>query len=250
MYKVIVVDDEIWALKSIVSVFPWEEYGFEVVCTSTSAAQVPALIEEYRPDAVFTDVCMPVIDGIELMKRTTGMADAPQFVFISGYDDYQFMRQVIVLRAFDYCLKPVELQEARDVLARLKKFLDGEKEGENELNIAGVISRITNREFKQMLEYIQEHVTEKLYLKELAKQFYLNERYCCRLFNKYFHMSFSRYLNIQRIEIAAALLLEDRTLSINDVAERAGYVNYYHFIKVFKLIKGVSPSQYRKTMKG
>ena len=246
MYKVIVVDDEIWALKSIVSTFPWAEYDFEVVCTSTNAVQVPALIEEYRPDAVFTDVCMPVINGIELMKRTKHMEKMPQFVFISGYDDYEFMRQVIINRAFDYCLKPIEQQNAKEVLARLKNFLDGQEGYSEGQNFAGAVNRITSQEFKQMVEYINGHLTEKLYLKELAGQFYLNERYCCRLFNKYFHMSFSRYLNIQRIEIAAALLLEDRTLSINDVAERSGYTNYTHFIKVFKIIKGMSPSQYRK----
>ncbi len=248
MYRVIVVDDEYWAMKSIVNTFPWDEFGFDVVQESTNATQVMALIDEYKPDVVFSDVCMPVISGIELLKKAKEREFVPQFVFVSGYDDYQFLRQVIVNQAFDYCLKPIDADDAREVLKRLKGFLDenSKKDDSPTKSREEILEQIANREFKQMIEYINGHFTEKLQLKELAKTFFLNENYCCLLFNKYFNMSFSRYLNILRTDMAARLLTEDRTISIENIAERTGYTNYHHFIKVFKSIKEVSPSQYRK----
>ena len=243
MYKVIVIDDEYWSLKSILNTFPWEEFGFCVAASGTNPMQLTKLIEEHKPDAVFSDVCMPVIDGFELLKQTKTMGNPPQFVFISGFDDYQYIRQAVVNHAFDYCLKPIDFEEARNVLIRLKAYLD---ESRGALGSEEGLKHIENREFKQMIEYINLHYTERMYLQDLAKQFFLNKNYCCLLFNKYFHMSFSRYLNLLRVEKAAELLSEDKTLSIDEISERAGYSNYCHFIKVFKAIKGVSPSQYRK----
>ena len=257
MYKVVVADDEYWALQGVVNSFSWAKYGFEVVFSTTKSLEAYEYIKSNDPDVVFTDVCMPDMSGVELCRRSREEGFSALFVFVSGYDDYKYTREAIRNGAFDYCLKPIDDEETDAILTRLKAHLESmsyetEADEENEIssaNSGGETSRskeIYNREFKQMMDYIDENFTQPLLLKNLAMQFYINESYCCYLFNKHIGISFSKYLNKLRIEHAMEIIKNNRTLSIDEVAERTGYASYYHFNKKFKEITGVSPARYRK----
>lgn len=241
MYRVYVIDDEIWALKGVISTFPWEKYGFSVAGSSTNASVALKEISELKPDVVFSDICLPSITGLEICKKLREAGISPRFVFVSGYDDYKYTREAIINNAFDYCLKPIDSNTAREVLIRLKRELD-EKSGAEEDE-----DNIYNKAFKELVSYINTHYAEEMKLNKLAKMFFINENYCCSLFNKYYGMSFSKYVNKVRIEAAIKLFDENKTLSSSEVAHLCGYVSYQHFNKRFKEIMGVLPSRYRKS---
>ena len=254
MYRVLVVDDEYWALQGVIRSFPWEKYGFEVVASATNSKQAYEYIKELEPDVVFSDVCMPEMSGLELCSLCREEGYPALFIFVSGYDDYKYTREAIRNGAFDYCLKPLDEEETERVLVRLKDYFDSQidqnEQDEREIGISEEADddngEIYNREFKRMIDYINNNYTKPLLLKNLAKQFFINESYCCFLFNKHVGMSFSKYLNKMRIEKAMEIIRANRTLTIDEVSELTGYASYYHFNKKFKEVTGISPAQIRK----
>lgn len=122
MYQVILVDDEKMILNSLALGFDWNSNGFEVVATSTNSAEALRMIEFIRPDVVFTDIRMPGMSGIELMKKVHQDFPQIQFVVISGYSEFDYAREALTVGALAYCLKPLEDDEIEVALGRAKKF--------------------------------------------------------------------------------------------------------------------------------
>ncbi|MNI11197.1 HTH-type transcriptional activator Btr [compost metagenome] len=100
--------------------------------------------------------------------------------------------------------------------------------------------------FNRMVAYINQHFEQKLYLKDLSAQFFINQVYCCQLFKKNLGKTFSEYVSELRIKKARELL-KHTDLSIEQIAIKAGYVDYYYFNKVFKKHCGITPTKFRKS---
>lgn len=98
----------------------------------------------------------------------------------------------------------------------------------------------------EILTYIQEHIHEKTGLSELSKTFHLNPDYLSRLFKKHMHIPPGRYIMLQKISAAEALLREGQ--SVPEVQELLGFSSYEYFFKCFKKETGLSPSMYRKNL--
>lgn len=124
MYYAIIVDDEKNIINRLALGFDWKSSGFEVVATSTSSVEAVKMIEFIQPDIVFTDIRMPGLSGIELMKKVHRTNPHIQFVVISGYADFSYAQKAIEVGALAYCLKPLETDEIAEVLCRAKAGLD------------------------------------------------------------------------------------------------------------------------------
>ena len=474
MFSAILVDDEYWALRGIHEAFPWEKAGFRVAAQTTKSTEALELILREEPDVVFTDIRMPKISGIELMEKVREAGLNTEFVIISGFADFTYAQQAIRQGAFDYCLKPLDLESSAELLNRLTKHLktkrekkdneifeilmsgtyeagekviraglkssgkfyqavvaigDGAEEnrgaeelpayadalpvrlGSNKMlylinsdgDVAGRLGKqeffhasvgvsrtserpdafprlymeadaaasggfiletdglfpyrnrnieqtgklvsilvsetaqkdferlkesisgipeffrsnnlgindlvylwnqvelylykkypyaegglmeftdyqmllyqfpnigafteslyaqireagsgpeeagaSSNAAFKNLLQFMQEHYSEPLYLRELAKKYYLNQSYCCYLFKKHTGKTFTEYLNHCRVERAKELLA-DADLSVEQISQQVGYGDYFYFNKVFKKYCGITPAKYRKSNLG
>jgi YesN/AraC family two-component response regulator len=102
-----------------------------------------------------------------------------------------------------------------------------------------------NKNFKQLLAYVDGHYTDYLCLQELSGKFYINTAYCCQLFKRVTGMNFSDYITTLRMKKSKALLT-GTDLSIDEICMESGYNDYYYFNKVFKKYYGVTPSRFRK----
>ncbi len=142
---------------------------------------------------------------------------------------------------FKYFNSIDEANSAREVVELLHQFL---------AEVKKVIQEKTHHSSKsnmnRMLEYIQEHYAEPLSLTGVANHFHFNPTYLSSYFSSNNREGFNEYLNKVRIEEATKLLIQD-TLSIAEISGRVGYSDHSYFCKVFKKVKGVSPSQYRRT---
>jgi len=98
--------------------------------------------------------------------------------------------------------------------------------------------------FMQICTYIQDHCTEDLHLEFMADQAGFSKYHFTRLFKTYTGMSFYRYLNIKRIELAETLLI-DPSQQVTQVAMQSGFSNLTSFIRMFRLIRGCTPTEYR-----
>jgi AraC-like DNA-binding protein/mannose-6-phosphate isomerase-like protein (cupin superfamily) len=97
------------------------------------------------------------------------------------------------------------------------------------------------------LRYIQQHFKEDISIDVLAEMCNMSYSYFSRQFSKIIGKTFKEYLNFIRINEAEKLLLTSN-INITDIAMETGFSNTSYFIKQFKLLKGISPKQYRKSL--
>ena len=103
--KVLVVDDDKLARKGLISIMDWGKYGFEVVGDVQNGRKALEFLKDNVVDIVFTDIDMPEIDGIELMKRCKKEYPDVKFVVFSMYEDFRYAQSALRLGALDYISK-------------------------------------------------------------------------------------------------------------------------------------------------
>ncbi len=243
MYRVYLVDDEKLILEELVEMVPWLDNGFEVAGSSDNPLKAFEEIRKLQPDAVFTDLKMPVLNGIELVKKVRDAGVDTEFVMLSAYNDFESVRSFFQESGFDYILKPVNNEEIEIVLERLSAKLLKIKPQDN-TDDAGD-QPTDNPNFNNLIQYINEHFAEKITLESLSKDFGFSKNYICRLFQKNVNKSLNLYLRDIRLEHALALL-KDKTVLVKEVAYRSGYPDYYNFSRVFKEKYGLSPKEMRE----
>ncbi len=124
MYTVMLLDDEPWALESLTRVFQWERNGFAVTGRFTDPLVGWEAIAGELPDVVFIDIRMPVLSGLEMAARAQSLPQPPLFVVVSGYSSFGYAQQALRLGVFDYCLKPVEREDAQALLVKIRGELE------------------------------------------------------------------------------------------------------------------------------
>lgn len=100
----------------------------------------------------------------------------------------------------------------------------------------------------EIIQYIMIHYAEIYGLNDLSKIFYLDKSYLSRIFKEVTNFTVNEFINCQRIEHARILLLNDEQ-SMEDISSKLGYERLSYFDRVFKKYTGVSPLQYRKSIK-
>ncbi|MDR2096402.1 MAG: response regulator [Treponema sp.] len=140
MYKLILVDDEPWALKGLSEIIPWNEYGFEICGYCGNAAEALAAFRENNADAVFTDIRMPGTSGVELIAEIKKIKPEVECVIISAYSDFEAARKALEYQASAYILKPLEENEVRKTAARARASLDNRTANTHSLLITGAES--------------------------------------------------------------------------------------------------------------
>lgn len=98
--------------------------------------------------------------------------------------------------------------------------------------------------FFDMLNYVDEHLSDELSLQRLSAQFHLNYTYCSELFRAITGATFTKYLSSHRMERAQTLIITT-PMSISEIARQTGYSNYNHFSATFKTYFGQTPGAYR-----
>ncbi|MFC6602314.1 response regulator [Ectobacillus funiculus] len=106
--KVLVVDDEQHVREGIRLLGDWERYGIDEIYEAANGEEALRLIQTYKPDIIFSDMKMPKMDGIELLERIKKQHPTCKTIFVTGYDDYHYMRKAIHFGSFDYILKPID----------------------------------------------------------------------------------------------------------------------------------------------
>lgn len=123
MYRFLLVDDEKMALVSSLHSFPWDAHGFSPPITTNNPHEALALLRSESFDAVFVDIRMPEISGIDIIRLCRAEGIDVEFIVLSGYSDFEYARSALQLNALDYCLKPVLPEDASRVLSRLSHHL-------------------------------------------------------------------------------------------------------------------------------
>jgi two-component system response regulator YesN len=120
MLKLMLVDDEKTVLQGISHILAKYCPNYEIVSMVQSAAEALMILQDVCVDVVITDVKMPEMDGIELTNRIRTLYPQTEVIVLSGYDDFEFVRQTMKHGAYDYLLKPCNYQSILDILLKLE----------------------------------------------------------------------------------------------------------------------------------
>ena len=125
MYKLLIVDDENLVRVAFRTMVDYEQYGFTVCGTAADGQEALEVCTKEDPDLIITDIKMPRMDGITLIEQLNQEGFTGKIVLISNYDDFDLVRQGMVLGAQDYLLKlTITTQEYTAMLTRMKQALD------------------------------------------------------------------------------------------------------------------------------
>ena len=238
-YRVLIADDEKLAANNIAKNVMRADSDFEVVgvVSDGEIALDRALL--LLPHIVITDIKMPIMDGLELMRRLADVLPQTKVIIVSGYNDFDLVRTALQQNAFDYLLKPINLEELRNTLGKLKAILQAQQQM---LVSSSDPKQIAN----SMKQFMQENYKREINVSDMAAEIGYSTSYLTRVFKEYNNgQTPMRYLSELRMAAAKHLLIDSR-LSVKEISPLVGYPDPFHFSRSFKQACGVSPQQYRQ----
>lgn len=117
--KVIIADDEEKICQLIAHLIDWESMDMEIAAVVHSGTDALEAICRHKPDIVITDIRMPGLDGLELIRRAKEALPQVEFIIISGYRHFEYAQTAIRFGVKDYLLKPIKKAELNSTLKRM-----------------------------------------------------------------------------------------------------------------------------------
>jgi len=127
MFKVFLVEDENVVREGIRKNILWEQYGFHYTGDASDGELALPMIREIQPDLLITDIKMPFMDGLSLIKLVRQELPKTKIVIISGYDDFLYAQQAIRMGVDQYLLKPIIKEKLVEVLMGLHEKMQEER---------------------------------------------------------------------------------------------------------------------------
>lgn len=252
--RVIIVDDEYLIRNLIKMKARWDELGMEVVGEASTADEALKMVDSLLPDIVFTDICMPGMNGIELSKIILEKYPKIKVLIITGYNEFEYARSCIKLGVSDFILKPINSEELMDSLKKVRNKIIEERRMDSEYHFlkAQILDKYkcdndTNDELiAQIIRYINEHLEDKdLSLRKIADEFFISKEYLSKLFKEATSYTVGEYITKLRMEHAKVLLTET-SLKGYQVGEKIGIDDPHYFSILFKKYTGQTVSEFRK----
>jgi two-component system response regulator YesN len=103
---------------------------------------------------------------------------------------------------------------------------------------------ITNSTFHQIYQFVEENYRSPVTASDIAEKFHINNCYVSQLFRKETGKTFTEYITEKRIQYVCTLLKHSEQ-NINEIAEQAGFKDYFYFSRVFRKIMKCTPTEYR-----
>ena len=121
MYTVLLVDDEEDILNSLMNIIDWPVYGIENILTAHNGSDALKKLEQQPVNLLITDISMPDMDGITLLKEVRGKYPHIRCIILSSYSDFSYAKEAISLGVENYLLKPIQKDELDN---SIRKSLD------------------------------------------------------------------------------------------------------------------------------
>lgn len=273
MYRVLLVDDEQIERMALAKKID-RYYGDKVdIYHAVNGREAVAMCGEQKNDIVIMDISMPEMNGVMAAKYIRKMDDECSIIFLSAYDDFEYARNAIKVRALDYLLKPCDMNDLLAVMDTALQKLDKEnafngnsisgKEQNKETQIDGSnynnvrenrpkrTDNVRNSDEQTTIKYLKEYVENNyiydISMQEAAEEMGYSDAYFSKLFKQYFNQNFTAYLTEYRIKKAKELL-SNTNHSIKDISRMVGYTDSNYFAKIFKRLVGEIPSKYRENL--
>ena len=256
-YKMLIIEDEVVIRKGLACVKDWKDHGITEVREAANGEEGIALIRQFHPDIVITDICMAKLSGLEVIEQT--MVEYKYIpIIISGYSDFEYAQKAIEFGVTAYLLKPIDLDKLLEAVEKAKVELqkqslleDYETSCKDFINTS--IAMDSRRQqygpiVRQMLDFVHEHYAEKITLGIIAGYLHYSENFILRKFKKEVQINFSEYLSRYRISKAMELM-RTSDAKLSDISTQCGFSEYKYFKIVFTRYAGCTPKDFCNLIK-
>jgi len=150
MLKVLFVDDEPYVVEGLRDMLDWSAFGFRICGEASNGIDALEIIRLCNPDLIITDIKMPAMDGLELIRQSTEvLRSKAKFIILSGYNDFQYAQKAMRYGVSDYLLKPLDDDELQKCTAKLAKEINEERK--NELYTNRRLAFLANQTIRRIL---------------------------------------------------------------------------------------------------
>lgn len=221
--KVLIVDDEKLERVLIKRGFPWEDHGFSVIGEASSGMEALEFIKHRKPELVLTDISMPHMDGLELAEHISALDENVHVIMITGYREFEYARRAVKLGVEDFLLKPIDMNELKEITLKIKEKIKKEKTHQQEVEL--LKQSVSADQDILMESFFQRLVEKRAGEEEAAKKLLaygceaLLEACCCLNI----HLKEEEGIGGGRLHKRAMDLLGDNPI--------AGTISFLHYMK-------------------
>lgn len=175
MMKLILIDDEMWSREVVKRLLDFEALNLELVAEASDGYEGLEAIRKHHPDIVITDMKMPGLNGVELLKKLSAEFPAIKTIVMSGYEDVHYLRQAIRSRSVEYLLKPIKASDIHAAVVNCIEELQRTKRTRLQSNRL-FAQESDQREYAQLIKalnlaIIKHHPTEAHHILHGLKRF-------------------------------------------------------------------------------
>lgn len=158
MFKILIVDDEKWIVEYIRAIIEKHNPDLEIIGQCHNGITALEIITASTPDIVITDIRMPGMDGLELVKATNMKNLNTKFIIISGFAEFEYAQTAINNGAVGYCLKPLKVDQ---LVHLLQKTVDALKNSAlSKLNLLDVMDDLSNHHHSHISDFAKKYNVE------------------------------------------------------------------------------------------
>ncbi len=253
MYRVLIAEDEDIIRKGIAYTMDWVSMGCTIIGEAANGKEGIEQIKELHPDIVLTDIMMPVIDGIEMIKQGQEIADF-KAIIMTSYADFEYAKQAIELGVSAYLMKPVEEEELKKNIAKITTEIEKDRQlrqltdkmkTADDIDTLFIKSDKDNDYVQRILMETKKRYADKISIETFSEELGVSGSYLSRKFKEATGQTYLDFLNKYRIQ-KAVKLLETGTYKVYEVSEMTGFSDYKYFSTVFKKYTDSAPSDFVK----
>lgn len=134
MFKVLIVDDEALIRKGLKTIIDWKSFECEVCGEASDGMDGMNKIKALLPDIIITDINMPGINGLTMIKEVKELIPNVKLIILTGYRDFEYIQEALKLGAFDYLLKPSKIEAITSIVKKAVADLKAKARKEEEIN--------------------------------------------------------------------------------------------------------------------
>ena len=245
MLKVLVVEDEEMIRKGIVLAVDWAAMDCVVVGEAANGVEALEAGERLNPSLIITDLKMPRMDGIEMLRCLRDRGNHVYVIILTAYDSFTYAQSALRLGAVDFLLKPFHDGDLEQAVTALRRRMEGAEREEPAL--PGLKKGDKSKYVLEAMDYIGKHYQDpNISISDIALDLGISEGHLSRTFKKETDYTLLNYLTRYRIHKAMELLRDCR-VKVYEVAAQVGYRDITYFSATFKRVTGLTPSEYQDT---
>lgn len=121
MIRVIIVEDDKLTRLGIISSVPWNEYHMKIVYDTGNPQKALEYLDSNQADLLLTDISMPIMSGIELIRHAKKKSPQIQFAVLTMHQNFEYIQEALRLGALDYiCKSQLDQDEVKDIILQIK----------------------------------------------------------------------------------------------------------------------------------